>query len=832
MKADPTGDDRRSDDPRGRRPTLGRALVACDASARTRHRSKNEGQRVPIVLVLLVLGAMIVVFSPPSRASARTVQPAWGIAASSPPVIGDLTAVSCPTTLVCLAVGRNAGQAKSGSNVVGAVARTTDGGKTWVELVLPHPWFPYVLQGLSCPSSLVCMAVGGGSGGLYGLGVAFRTTDGGTAWQEERLPGQGWISGVSCPTVSECILLQNGYKRATALSTTDGGGTWRTAALPTYMSAVSCPSSTVCEAVGGAVILRSVNEGARWAVQAVPKSAATASFASLSCPTVSDCVAAGSTSSNSAAVLGTVSGGATWFLEPLPRGLELLGSIGCRLDVGCTAVGYSGSDHAIGIKASSTDPDSQSWKTIALPPAVWPGGVDCATASDCVVTGEAGTTSENGAVALDSTDGGKSWAQAALPSGIGVVGGYGGAITCPDTALCLAAADYIGPGGVAVAGVARITAGNQSLRFTELSSFSDVESVTCPVASSCYAIGTSLSRGGIELSRSTDGGNLWPAVDTPRLTDIASTGGMSCPTAQACWLLGDYSSTPRDNRVELWLTSNAGASWSSLPLPTGMGVMSVPTSASLSCQSTVACWMTGSLADGDGAFWRTADAGKSWVLVATTKGSFGDPTCYSATECVSLGTNPSNAQVLWSTSNGKTFAASPPSPAGTFVETLSCPAFGRCIGTEVRYPSDSVVGIATSDAGLEWQTISLPTAVERFSVNSIACPATNFCVSSGMSTAGGPVALSYVQGSDEIKGYWLVTSKGNVYNLGDAGFYGSEAGKTLPAPVVGIVATPDAKGYWLVTSKGNVYNLGDAGFYGSEAGKTLPAPVVSMAGTS
>jgi beta-N-acetylhexosaminidase len=80
-------------------------------------------------------------------------------------------------------------------------------------------------------------------------------------------------------------------------------------------------------------------------------------------------------------------------------------------------------------------------------------------------------------------------------------------------------------------------------------------------------------------------------------------------------------------------------------------------------------------------------------------------------------------------------------------------------------------------------------------------------------------------------GYWLVSATGLVYNFGDAGSYGSEAGKTLPAPIVGMAATPDGQGYWLVSSKGNVYNLGDAGFYGSEAVKSLPAPIVGFAPT-
>ncbi|HXY44142.1 MAG TPA: polysaccharide deacetylase family protein [Acidimicrobiales bacterium] len=40
---------------------------------------------------------------------------------------------------------------------------------------------------------------------------------------------------------------------------------------------------------------------------------------------------------------------------------------------------------------------------------------------------------------------------------------------------------------------------------------------------------------------------------------------------------------------------------------------------------------------------------------------------------------------------------------------------------------------------------------------------------------------------------------------------------------------PPSPGYWLVTARGNVYAFGDAGWHGSEAGKVLPAPVVGMA---
>jgi Putative Ig domain len=50
-------------------------------------------------------------------------------------------------------------------------------------------------------------------------------------------------------------------------------------------------------------------------------------------------------------------------------------------------------------------------------------------------------------------------------------------------------------------------------------------------------------------------------------------------------------------------------------------------------------------------------------------------------------------------------------------------------------------------------------------------------------------------------GYWLTTSAGNVWGF-NAPWYGSEAGKTLPAPVVGVTA--DHRGYLLTTKAGNV----------------------------
>jgi hypothetical protein len=50
--------------------------------------------------------------------------------------------------------------------------------------------------------------------------------------------------------------------------------------------------------------------------------------------------------------------------------------------------------------------------------------------------------------------------------------------------------------------------------------------------------------------------------------------------------------------------------------------------------------------------------------------------------------------------------------------------------------------------------------------------------------------------------------------------------------VTGIASSPDGHGYWLVAGDGGVFAFGDAGFFGSQAGKPLNQPVVGMAAIS
>jgi cell wall-associated NlpC family hydrolase len=74
-------------------------------------------------------------------------------------------------------------------------------------------------------------------------------------------------------------------------------------------------------------------------------------------------------------------------------------------------------------------------------------------------------------------------------------------------------------------------------------------------------------------------------------------------------------------------------------------------------------------------------------------------------------------------------------------------------------------------------------------------------------------------------GYWLVTSNGGVFSFGDATFHGS-AWTGGPLDIVAAAATPDGGGYWLAGSDGRVYSFGDAGSFGSGSPQVMGSSVV------
>ena len=119
------------------------------------------------------------------------------------------------------------------------VVVTTDGGTTWTTETLPGAKF--APAGLSCATTTDCFALGD----TNGLAV-LATTDGGTTWTTETLPSHlGNLRDISCATASTCWVSSD----AGVFATTDGGTTWTTETLPAgvQVGALSCATASDCE---------------------------------------------------------------------------------------------------------------------------------------------------------------------------------------------------------------------------------------------------------------------------------------------------------------------------------------------------------------------------------------------------------------------------------------------------------------------------------------------------------------------------------------------------------------------------------------------------------
>ena len=102
------------------------------------------------------------------------------------------------------------------------------------------------------------------------------------------------------------------------------------------------------------------------------------------------------------------------------------------------------------------------------------------------------------------------------------------------------------------------------------------------------------------------------------------------------------------------------------------------------------------------------------------------------------------------------------------------------------------------------------------------------------SPAGRTLPAPIVAGTESTgrQGYWLAGADGSVYAYGSgAPFLGSMAGRHLAKPIVTIASMPDGAGYWMAASDGGMFSFGTAKFHGSTGAIKLNQPIVGMAPT-
>ena len=223
----------------------------------------------------------------------------------------QLTAVSCASTRVCTAVGFYTDGAGVVSNLVERWSRGS-----WSIQSAPPPAGATAskLASVSCASITACTAVGNYTNSAGVVSTLVERWSGGS-WSIQSAPPpagamSSMLNGVSCPSTSVCTAVGNyNHSGVTTLAERWSGGVW--SIEPTVdpvpksdrLFAVACASTSVCTAVGSytnasaaTVTLAERWSGGAWALEASPNPSAstTAQFAGVSCPSTTVCTGVGS----------------------------------------------------------------------------------------------------------------------------------------------------------------------------------------------------------------------------------------------------------------------------------------------------------------------------------------------------------------------------------------------------------------------------------------------------------------------------------------------------------------------------------------------------------
>jgi hypothetical protein len=339
-----------------------------------------------------------------------------------PAGVQALQGVDCASDARCWAVGSTSGTAKAASTAT--IVTTTDGGSAWT--VQPVPATVGYLSAIACPTTRSCTAVGQVGSDGAGPGAVVTTQNAGATWMLQSVPtGTTDVTAVACPTTRSCRAMADVAGRVTALTAGGPGSPWAIGGgLPATVASatgLSCTDAMHCWAtltspvdVGhatGAVAV-TADGGATWALQPVPTGTGvlrgigcaprttTATSGSTTGPVAPavDCVAVGTTAtvpgatrSGQGLVLTTATGGATWSPAAVTATSAALQAVSCGAGP-CVAVGTtvtSAPEAGLVVLTGSAGAGSAGWRRAAVAAVPLPlTGVSCRSLSSCVAVGE------------------------------------------------------------------------------------------------------------------------------------------------------------------------------------------------------------------------------------------------------------------------------------------------------------------------------------------------------------------------------------------------------------------------------------------------------------
>jgi hypothetical protein len=320
----------------------------------------------------------------------------------------QLTSISCTSSTACIAVG---------ASFYGTLIEQWNG-TTWTEL--PIGGTASHLDDVSCPGATTCFAVGGSSPSFpyFGDDAGLVEQWNGTTWKIVASPDRAspggfvYLASVSCPSTTACFAVGAFGKRPNSrilIERWDGTRWTRVSgAEPSGIGAaslvsVSCPSLTSCVAVGGGdtpqgtVSFVERWNGTTWTAERFPFAPTEPDLRAISCNSASACTAVGTDEVSNGGVT-TVArwDGNTWTIVPSPNEsgaqFDILTDVSCVAADRCFAVGYTSSPaHSTGGPLIE-EWDGTAWSIVPSPSAAngyvsQLNGVSCRTTADCDAVG-------------------------------------------------------------------------------------------------------------------------------------------------------------------------------------------------------------------------------------------------------------------------------------------------------------------------------------------------------------------------------------------------------------------------------------------------------------
>jgi hypothetical protein len=425
-----------------------------------------DGAACPSVSVCLAVGSTV------NGDTTRTLAEqwngrTWSIKPAPPPagsVQSGLSGIWCRSARACLAVGDDTGA------VVTRTLAETWTGSAWS--VTPTPGRAQVqaseLSALSCTAPGHCVAVGS----YTDLSGTFPLTElwNGKAWSIVPAPSPAGTSAaslnaVSCVTADNCVAVGSFFNGTGTLTLAEAwnGKHWSIAKTPngagaqaSILSAVSCPASGHCTAVGlyatSAVTdtLAETWNGTAWRISKTPNPAGSSNttLSGVSCPAVNTCIAVGGyIGASSQPAVAEIWNGSTWAIKAVPAPANASGTflqgLSCRSAADCTAVGsyFNGS----GNPTLAEGWNGTAWSVQPTPTPAGPSytslnAVACPGAGDCVAVGY--STSTSATTTLAAAWNGHDWAIQPTPNRSGAQQNYLYDVSCPQPGSCVAVGDY------------------------------------------------------------------------------------------------------------------------------------------------------------------------------------------------------------------------------------------------------------------------------------------------------------------------------------------------------------------------------------------------------